>query len=131
MAVYTELKVYEECYRLFLQLVTSTSRMQRDYRYSLGEQVKRAAMDMLVLIFKANKSRGKCGYISVAREKLVEVQVLLRVFNDTRQISDRQFAVFMEMTVSVSRQLAAWEHSALKTKRERTGQELSAGVQCD
>ena len=32
MAVYSELKVYEECYRLFLQLVTTTARMQRDYR---------------------------------------------------------------------------------------------------
>lgn len=120
MALYTELKVYEECYRLFLQLVTSTSRMQRDYRYSIGEQVKRSAMDMIVLIFKANKSYNKCEYIATAREKLVEVQVLLRVFNDLKQISDKQFAMFMEITVSVSKQLAAWEHSASKVKREGT-----------
>ena len=120
MALYTELKVYEECYRLFLQLVTSTSRMQRDYRYSIGEQVKRSAMDMIVLIFKANKAYNKCEYIATAREKLVEVQVLLRVFNDLKQISDKQFAMFMEITVSVSKQLAAWEHSASKAKREGT-----------
>ncbi len=123
MAVYTELKVYEECYRLFLQLVTSTSRLQREYRYTLGEQVKRAAMDIIVLIFKANKSFNKCGYISTAREKLVEVQVLLRVFNDLKQMSDKQFAMFMEMTVSVSKQLMAWERSASKVKREGTAQE--------
>lgn len=114
MAAYTELKVYEDSYRLFLQLVTSTARMQRDYRYSLGEQVKRAAMDMLVLIFKANKNREKTAYISEAREKLVETQILLRVFNDTRQLSDKQFAMFMEMTVSVSKQLAAWERASQK-----------------
>lgn len=114
MAVYTELKVYEECYRLFLQLVTSTARMQRDFRYSLGEQVKRATMDMLVLIFKANKSHSKTVYISQAREKLVEVQVLLRAFSDTRQLSDKQYAMFMEYLVSISKQLAAWERSAQK-----------------
>ncbi len=124
MAVYSELKVYEECYRLFLQLVTSTARMQRDYRYSLGEQVKRSAMDMLVLIFKANKSYNKCEHIATAREKLVEVQVLLRVFNDIKQISDKQYAMFMEMTVSISKQLVAWERSASKTNKERTMQEL-------
>lgn len=121
MAVYTELKVYEECYRLFLQLVITVSRMRRDYRYSLGEQVKRSAMDMLVLIFKANKSHDKSKYLSEAREKLVEVQVMLRVFNDTRQMSDKQFAMFMEMTVSVSKQLVAWERSARK-KRTISGQ---------
>ena len=98
--------------------------VQRDYRYSLGEQVKRSAMDMLVLIFKANKSYNKSEHIATAREKLVEVQVLLRVFNDIKQISDKQFAMFMEMTVSVSKQLAAWERSASKTNKERTMQEL-------
>ena len=123
MAVYTELKVYEECYRLFLQLVTSTSRLQREYRYTLGEQIKRSAMDMIVLVFKANKSYDKCGYIATAREKLVEVQVLLRVFNDLKQMSDKQFAMFMEITVSISKQLAAWERSASKAKREGTAQE--------
>lgn len=129
MAVYTELKVYEECYRLFLQLVTTTSRIQREHRYTLGEHVKRAAMDMLVLIFKANKSRDKGGYISVAREKLVEVQVLLRVFNDIRQISDKQLAMFMEMTVSISKQLTAWEHSV--NKKQRAGSEVTVGVPRD
>lgn len=87
--------------------------MQRDFRYSLGEQVKRSTMDMLVLIFKANKSHSKAAYISEAREKLVEVQVLLRVFSDTRQLSDKQFAMFMEYVVSISKQLAAWERSSL------------------
>lgn len=130
MAVYTELKVYEECYRLFLQLVTSTARMGRDYRYTLGEQVKRASMDMLVLIFKANKAYNKAEYISLARERLVEVQILLRVFNDTRQLSDKQFAMFMEITVSVSKQLAAWERATYKGNK-REGQGFVAGVSND
>ncbi len=129
MAIYTELKVFEDSYQLFLQLVTSTARMGRDFRYTLGEQVKRAAMDMMVLIFKANKSREKAGYISQARERLVEVQILLRVFNDTRQMSDKQFALFMDVTVSVSRQLAAWEKTTLKKSKREQG--IVAGVSCD
>lgn len=114
MALYTELKVYEECYRLFLQLVLSTSHMQRDFRHTLGEQGKRAAMDMLILIFKANKSHDKIRYISTAREKLVELQILLRVLVDTRQLSEKQFAMFMEKTVSVSKQLVAWEKASAR-----------------
>lgn len=120
MAIYTELKVYDECYRLFLQLVASTSRIQRDLRYSLGEQARRAAMDILIQIFKANKSVEKVPYISLARERLVELQIILRVFYDTRQLSDKQYAMFLAYTVSVSKQLAAWERSSMK-KENREG----------
>lgn len=111
MALYTELQVFEDSYQLFLQIVTAISRMQRDYRYTLGEQIKRSTMDMLVLIFKANKSRDKYLHISTAREKLVEIQILLRVLNDTRQLSNKQIALFMERTTSISKQLSAWERS--------------------
>lgn len=120
MALYTELKVYEDCYQLFLLLVRNTSRMQRDFRYTLGEQAKRVSMDMLVLIFKANKSKEKAAFISLAREKLVELQILLRIFADTKQISEKQFAMFMERGVSVSKQLAAWEKSSTR-KTEQSG----------
>lgn len=114
MAIYSQLKVYEDMYQLFLQLVTITAKMQRDYRYTLGEQVKRSAMNVLVLIFKANKSHDKSALISQAREHLLETQILLRVLNDTRQLSDKRFALFMDMVVSVSKQLAAWERSSYK-----------------
>lgn len=114
MALYTELQVFEDTYQLFLQIVVSTANMQRDCKFSLGEMVKRAAMDMLILIFKANKSAEKRVYISQAREKLVEVQIVLRVFNDMKQLSNKQFTMFMERTTSVSKQLTAWERSATK-----------------
>lgn len=73
MAIYTNLPVYEECYQLLLSIVTYTRHIQRDLRYTLGEQLKQNTVDMLVLIFKANKTEKKAGYIASAREKLVEV----------------------------------------------------------
>lgn len=109
MAIYTQLPVYEKTLRLLLDVVPCTMRMQRDYRYTMGEQLKRCIMDILILIFKANKTELKGEYISVAREKLVEVQIMMRVLNELRQIPDKQFMMFAEMTASVSKQLSAWE----------------------
>lgn len=113
MAIYTNLPVYEECYQLLLSIVTYTRNIQRDLRYTLGEQLKQNTVDILVLIFKANKTEKKACFIASAREKLVEVQVVVRILNDLKQISDRQYVILAEKTASISKQLTSWEKYAL------------------
>lgn len=114
MAIYTNLPVYEETYQLLLQLVTFSRQMQRDFRYTIGEKLQQTMVDIIVLIFKANKVEAKTIHIAEARERLVEAQVMMRVLNDTRQLSDKQYVQLMERSTSVSKQLASWERSAEK-----------------
>lgn len=59
MAIYTNLPVYEDSYQLLLCLVSFSRNMQRDFRYTLGEQVKDKVVEMMVLIFRANRSKDK------------------------------------------------------------------------
>lgn len=113
MAIYTNLPVYEECYQLLLQLVTFSRQMQRDFRYTLGEKLQQTVVEIIVLIFKANKVEQKRQHIADARDKLVEAQVMMRVLNDIRQFSDKQYVQLVERTTSVSKQLASWEHSSV------------------
>lgn len=113
MAIYTNLPVYEECYQLLLQLVTFSRQMQRDFRYTLGEKLQQTVVEIIVLIFKANKVELKTPHIAKAREKLVEAQVMMRVLNDIRQLSDKQYVQLVERTTSVSKQLASWERSSV------------------
>lgn len=109
MAIYTNLPVYEESYQLLLDVVNFTRNIQRDLRYTLGEKLKQNIIDILVLIFKANKDRSKVSHISLARETLVEVQVVIRILNDLKQISDRQYIILAERTTNISKQLTSWE----------------------
>lgn len=102
MAVYTNLPVYEECYQLFLKFARLSIKMQRDYRYSLGEDVKRLLMSMILGIYKANyktEKKDRVDAISNARERLVELQVILRLLNELRQIPDRHYMIMVEQTV--------------------------------
>lgn len=114
MAIYTNLPVYEETYQLLLQLVTFNRQLHRDFRYTLGEKLLQTVIDIIVLIFKANKVVEKTPLIAEARERLVEAQVMMRVLNDTRQLSDKQYVQLVERSTSVSKQLASWERSAEK-----------------
>lgn len=111
MAIYTNLPVFEETYQLLKESIGFIARMQRDFRYDMGSQLKRTLLDMCVLIYRANQSVQKFELIREARCKLVEVKLLLRLFNELKHLSDKQFAATMEHTVSISKQLTAWEKS--------------------
>ena len=111
MAIYCNLTVFQDTYKLFLNFVKLSSNMHRDFRYSLGEQTKRAIMDVMLDIFRANSNRDKVKYINDAREKMVETQIIIRVLHETRQISTKQFALMMDSTSTISKQLANWGKS--------------------
>ena len=122
MAIYTNLPVYEETYQLLLQLVMFSRQMQRDFRYTIGEKLQETVVGIIVLIFKANKAVVKVSHIAEARERLVEAQVMMRVLNDTRQLSDKQYTQLIERSTSVSKQLASWERSACLGSKGEKGQ---------
>lgn len=112
--VYTNLPVYQTAYSLLVRLIPCIMRMQRDYRYSLGSDAKRAVLDVMISIYQANKMTEKIPHIETARERLVEVRILTRLFHDMRQFSDGQYAVLLELIASISKQLAAWKRSVAK-----------------
>ena len=120
MAIYSNLPVYQETYKLFLHFVKLASNMQRDFRYTLGEQTKMAIMDIMLNIFRANSNRDKVPFIKDAREKMIETQIIIRVLHETKQISLKQFALLMEETTNVSKQLSNWEKSFYLNKTPKT-----------
>lgn len=116
MAVYTDLPLYEECYQLFLQFTQLSQKMQRDFRYSIGEDVKRAIMTMIVDVYKANykKNNNALMWVEDAQIRLVEIKVMLRMLNELRQLPDRHFALLLEREVVIGGQLDKWEISLMK-----------------
>lgn len=113
MAIYSNLPVYGASYQLMLQIVGLMKHMQRDFRFTLGEKLQRTVLDILVLIYKANKEQAKGEIIAQARERLVETQIYLRLLNDLHQISDKQYVMLAEKTTDISKQLASWERTVL------------------
>lgn len=111
MAIYTSLPVYGAIYQLLLQLSRLDQHMQRDYRYTLAQDVKRRLTDVLVMVYRANRIRDKQPVITSMREMMVEICVYLRLLCDLRQLSEGQYLALAQTANSVGRQLAAWEKS--------------------
>lgn|GEM_PF-4518096 len=61
---YENLPVYKATFDLLLMVYRRTPRMQRDYRYTLGEEAKRALQEVISCIYQANlRDEGKLVYI--------------------------------------------------------------------
>lgn len=127
MAIYTNLPIYKLTYRLLMSINEMMPHLPRDCRYSLGQDIRRRVMDIIILIYRANRTRHKAPIISKMREALVEVQVYCRLLCDMRYISEGRYLLLSEQTTEMSKQMASWEKKELK----KNGDEYSRAEATD
>lgn len=109
MAHYQSLPVFKEAYDLLLSIFTAARTFQRDFRYTIGEDLKRVMLRLLVTLFRANRTREKAPEVFACRELIEQVKIYLRILHDLKQISMRQYVLLAERAETVSKQLAAWD----------------------
>ena len=114
---YDNLPVYKSTYDLLLFVFRMGSNFKREYRYTLGENLKNELINVLLCVYTANASRQKEPPLQKAREGIVVVKLQLRLLSDLKQISIRPYALAVEQAESVSKQLAAWHRSCLQAEK--------------
>lgn len=108
MAVYDNLPVYKAAYDLLKSVYERTGKVPRDMKYTLVETLKKDLTEIIVMIYKANATTAKLPHIERARELVVGVKVRLRLLQDLKHISVKQYAGFAQQVELLSKQLAAW-----------------------
>ncbi len=59
MVLYQDLPVFADVYRPTLQIFTLTKDFPREYKFILGQDMKRDALVLLRSIYRINKARDK------------------------------------------------------------------------
>lgn len=106
------LPVFRVAYDLLLRLFHDCKKMTKDYRYTLGEDIKKRFLRLEVCIYYANDQKDKeqkQRYITEALDNLIEVKICVRVLHDSKQLSLKQFAYLCEKMVEVEDQLKKWK----------------------
>ena len=111
MATYDNLPVYKTSYDLLVNLFRCAKEFQRDYKYTLGESIKKETIAMMMNVYRANSTVDKLPHIKQAREHTEVIRLLLRVCRDLRQVNIQTFADLNVRIESVSKQLTAWQNS--------------------
>lgn len=124
MGMYDELPVYKAGYDLFLEIFRFVRNFSREYKYTVGDSLKKEMMELMMLIYRANSLREKTDIIRQAREKVEVIRLLVRLMKDLREISLSVFVQVSEKIEFVSRQLTGWQKSVGRSGDIRGGNVL-------
>ena len=105
MATYDELPVYKASYDLLLEIFRFAKDFAKEYKYTVGESLKKEALELITLIFRANSKKQKFETLQTAREKIEVIRLLIRLMKDLKQINLKKFVLINKQIENVSKQL--------------------------
>lgn len=111
MANYTELNVYKATYGLLFEVLIASKSFNRDFKYTIGENLKNELISAMMQIWRANSTHTKHDNILCAREHIEKCRLYLRLLHDLRQINIDSFTKWNIEIQNISKQLSGWDKS--------------------
>ena len=65
MALYYDLPVFKDVYKLTLLIYSLTKDFPKEYKYTLGQDLKKDVMVLMRSIYRANKAQNKKEYFEI------------------------------------------------------------------
>ena len=65
MALYYDLPVFKDVYKLTLLIYSLTKDFPKEYKYTLGQDLKKDVMVLMRSIYRANKVQNKKEYLEI------------------------------------------------------------------
>lgn len=111
MRLHSDLPVYKATYDLLLTIFLFTKSFSKEYKYTIGESLKKETIELLTLIYRVNVHKDLHKLLDEARERIEVIRLFVRIMKDLHQISLKQFINVNESIENVSRQLIGWQKS--------------------
>lgn len=117
---FTDLNAWKEAHKLVLLIYKMTKNFPKEERYSLVDQLRRAAISIVSNIaegFSRESYKEKVQSYSVARGSTTEVQSQLLVARDLQYITKEEFNEVARLTVTVHKLLSGLIKSSKNMNR--------------
>jgi len=111
--------VLSVAYKLSLALYAATSKFEKPHRYTLGQRLDSAALELLVALVQtavAPPGAGKIKPLERASEQVTLLRILVRLAKDIRMISLQQYASLQAEIDEVGRMVGNWLRHAQSQK---------------
>src|SRR5665648_167921 len=105
MGLYYKLPVYKVSYELVRMIFAETENFAREYKYTIGQEMKQQVMCLIKNIYRANKALDKHDAIEDARENLEMIRLQLQLMQDFAQMELQKFVEISLVVEEVSKQL--------------------------
>lgn len=121
MGLYSELPVYRDSYNLLIEIYQVTNKFSRDYKYSLGQDMKRDALNLFRNLYRANRAMDKKQDLENFLDDFELLKMEIRLCVDMRLLPLKKMAQISLLTDSIGKQITAWRNKS----REKI---LQAGI---
>ena len=112
MALHTELPIYRDTYQLILKVFECTKTFTREYKYTLGQDMKRDALHLIRSIYRANKHKNRVDHLEVFLDELELLKLEIRLCVDMKLLSMRQQATLSELLGLIGKQVIGWRNAS-------------------
>lgn len=121
MALSEELPIYRDTYKLLLEIYKVTNKFSREYKYSLGQDMKRDALILFRNIYRANVNLRKRAFLEEFLSDYEILKLEIRLCRDLNIISIKKLAELSAVMDKIGKQATAWKNSTPKEEMWQQG----------
>jgi len=114
MARYEHTPIFQQTYILTVNVYKATSNFKREYKYTLGQELKQRCHNLLELIVKINAAQDKRVLLGKLNGCLEGLRIHLRLAFDLKVVSGGQLGVLNKQIEEIGKQIGGWQKWAVK-----------------
>ncbi len=113
MALYYDLKVFKDVYQLILKIFEHTQGFPREYKFTLGQDMKRDGIVLVRNIYRANKAKDKTEYLEAFLDDFEVLKLEVRLCVDMKILSIKHQAELALLMDGIGKQVTGWRNAGL------------------
>jgi len=118
---YEKTPIYRKAREALRSAHVLTARMNKAYKYTLGESIRNAALALTEAVFFAYEEREdftvKLAHFTRIKNKTQSLLVNYRIANDLQLIPQKEYGEQVEVLISIIRQTRGWEKKVSQTNQ--------------
>jgi hypothetical protein len=111
MALYYDLPVFKDVYKLILLIYSLTKDFSKEYKYTLGQDLKKDSMLLMRSIYRANKAKDKKEYLETFLDDFELLKLEVRLCVDMKIISIKKQVAISLLMDGIGKQITGWRNS--------------------
>lgn len=109
-----ELQIYRDISELIKRVFIIVKNFPRDYKFTLGTRIQNTALDCADLVYKSARHKEKYQYLDDLVSSLDFLSFLIRTSKDMNIVTEKQYALYAEVSRPCVKQAAGWLKSSTK-----------------
>ncbi len=116
MALYQDLPVFADIYTLTHKVFLFTQDYRREYKFTLGQDMKRDCLVLLRLIYRINKSSNKVSHLEAFMDDFELLKLEIRLSGDLKLLPTKKHSELIVLLDSIGKQITGWRNASLRAR---------------